>query len=1160
MSRDDEFVRETRASVRQLTNGLVELERDGSSRELVDELFRTAHTLKGNCSMAGLNGASRLAHTVEDFLSCLRDGSLKPNPDLIDAALAAVDDIDASLGEWHSGDDLTIDPEPSSSALREEMDRYRDESQVATETAPESADSSDDSAGVPDEPTDEFDPTVVDALESASGFDDLEGLLAEMDDPDDEDAAGDEQARWGTFDKRESVPTDSPESNRQGDSDDATETTQETPDESEGSRETPPGKVESPSPSGSMNEFDSIKSGVEQGDVSSLDRELDEIEFGEFDHDDGLSIQQLIDGELDDEDLPDEQADTDADDVTDHPASSSATADTARRDDAIRPEDFGYESATPSTSDSGSSAGDSGSSAGDSGSSAGDSGATEPEGVTAAAGESNPFEGVDIVDPDDESGADYVSSVDMGADADTDAVTSDEPSDVRTDESDEEQPISFPDGETFGPADDEPGVAETSTDSPSEDGPEVAEASTDSPSEDGPEVAEASTDSPAETGTDSPAEAAPTDEVVADTPDFSETFEEDDSGPDEISTDDFPDEFGGDGIAFSEGDSEAASSGDVPDGDLDFPEGEFSDDFSGADAETADDGLETDVTEELPDEFADETLPDEFDDGFDLPDDFLGGDIGVGSERTRADDVGPETIDIGVASEGSTEDLDLPDIDLPDVDELTASTLGDEDDADRAATSVSFERDEHTMAFESRFAERFGGSVGDDKIQLVQVASATIEESSLDAARYQSSGTADYPLDFGDTRESDQIQSLTVDVENADSLLNLVEELSLTQLRIKQSDGEDLDDHLSVMDSVTGELRRAVMTLRLMPLSTAIDGLPRVVRDIARKQGKDVAYEVSDEGVNLDRSIVEKLGDPLVHLVRNAVDHGIEPPDERERQGKPREGSIELRAWRDRERVVIEVEDDGRGISAERIRQQAIDNDIISRERAERMSFDEVYDLVFEPGFSTAEEVTDVSGRGVGMDAVRRTVNSLDGTVDIDSEPGSGTTVRVRLPVSVAVSKMLFVGVGPEQYAIPASVVADVELVDESTLGDDGTVAVDRADEATDDSERIPYRRLSDALGVETEATGGASRESVVGDVGDASGANTPEDVPAGKRVLVRLDRETRNFALVCDEVDDAREVVVKPYEKLLGGVPGISGATMSGDGTLVNIIDVTTL
>ncbi|WP_410765573.1 ATP-binding protein [Haloferax sp. DFSO60] len=1023
MSRNDEFVREARASLRQLTNGLVELERDGSNRELVDELFRTAHTLKGNCGMAGLDGASQLAHALEDFLSALRDGSLSPNPDLVDAGLAAVDDIGTMLDEWNDRTSVETTPESSVSMLRTEMERYRDESATHTGAAASTPETSDPSASMPTDPEDEFDSSVVDALESASGFDDLEGLLAEMDDPDDDENEG-EPARWGTFDS--SSANDSAD----GLADDSM----------------PPSvdKISNFDTRPSVTEdFEAIKNDVEQEDISELDQELVDVEFGEFDDDDELSIQDLIEGDLTEEDPlaeDDGQPVDGRDRSTDETQpSSSPSEDTSTASDTISPEDLGYTAADTAEPADYVSSPDGSVSAG-----------SDPTDDTATADveAENPFEGADIVDPD-EVRADTGVSADSGAPVadDSEAVNAndfdfssepapleDEGSTAFADEADEDLDISFPDGETFGPGGDDEADAPENPEEP---------------------------------------ELDPTEEA----------FELDD---DIELTDDVPD-------------------------------------------------VEADDAESIPN-FSDEE--------FGLSDIDAADDTALGPDFTANDseDSAAESTDDGLS------EPDLPGIELPDIDEITGSSLDTEFEETDSPSSISFQRDEDTMAFESRFAERFGSKGDDDEVPLVQAAAATIEESSLDSARYQSSGLAEYPLEFNDSQATDEIQSLTVDVQSADTLLNLVEELSLMQLRIKQGDEANLDDQLAAMDSVTGELRRAVMNLRLMPLSTATDGLQRVVRDIARRQDKQVAFDVSDEGVNLDRSIVEKLGDPLVHLVRNAVDHGIESPEEREQQNKSPEGTIELRAWRDRERIVIEVTDDGRGISAERIRQQAIDHGIVTRENAEQLSLDEVYDLVFEPGFSTAEEVTDVSGRGVGMDAVRRTINSIEGTVRITSDPGSGTTVRIRLPVSVAVAKMLFVGVGSEQYAIPASIVDDVEHVTDGALTDDGLVTVEWPDQTVDRPDKIPYRHLGEMLGVESD---------------DESEEIAPADETEeghDQRVLVRLDPDTRELAFLCDEVDDAREVVVKPYEKLLGNVPGISGATMSGDGTLVNIIDVTTI
>jgi two-component system chemotaxis sensor kinase CheA len=1085
VSRDAEFVRETRASLQELTSGLLELEREGLTRDRLDGLFRTAHTLKGNCGMAGLDGASRLAHAVEEFLSELRDGSLEPAPPLIDASLAALDDINAMVVEQHEDGTVTTDPSPSVSALREAMHRHNGDPKAGDDERPPTDDgptrlgsdttssvdvgfdltedesgAGDDDLGLTDDdfeftgdepglaedevdavgdeldftgdevdladdefdtgddafdPTgdevdagddafdltgdevdrvadDEFDPTVVEALESASDFDDLEELLAEIDEPDVRD--DEDPAQWGTFGSAEP-----------DDSDDAGDADRTDSDRRLAGRSArPEGIDESSAP---MAEFDAIKGDVEQDDISSLDGELVDVEFGEFDDDDELSIQDLLNGEVAGTDAANGAVDR-IDDEADEGSDVSRSFDV---DDETSLDDVGSEltasgvaavseSQEPPTNDATS------------------VDTAEPDGVPSA-DTTDPEKAVraDTVEPDDVESADTTGPESaVGADRE------------------EENPFVQADLVDATETDDPASERVTSTDRDDDDAVTGAEES----------VQPADLFEPA----DDPATGEPV----------------------EAASDSIDETIDGSDVDFAGRDSSHPDGVDT--GTDDEPEIDLSD-----------------VLREEP-----ETEPD------------VGEDAPAG---------------------------------LPDIDELRASVADDE--PVEPTPDVSFQRDRHTVEFESRFAERFGTTPDGESEPLVQAASSTIEESCLDANRYQSSVAVESPPGEVDVTPMDQVQSITVDVQNADTLLNLVEELSLAQLRLRQADENERDDHLSTLESVTAELRRTVMNLRLMPLSTVDVGLPRIVRDVAREQGKRVALEVSDEGVNLDRSIIEKLGDPLVHLVRNAVDHGIESPRERKRKDKPPEGVIELRAWRDRDRAIIEIEDDGRGISTDRLRQHAIETGLRSRSRVEKLSQDEVYDLVFEPGFSTAEEVTDVSGRGVGMDAVKRTINSLDGTVSIESEPDVGTTIRIGLPVSVAVSKMLFVEIGSEQYAIPASVVNDIEGVDEEALTGDGRVAVEWPDEAVDRPDYVPLRSVREAFDVRDD---GVDR------------ADPADD----QRVVVRLEPDTRELALLCDRVDDAREVVVKPYEGLLGDVPGISGATMSEDGSLVNIIEVTSI
>ncbi|WP_240334662.1 chemotaxis protein CheA [Halorussus sp. MSC15.2] len=264
-----------------------------------------------------------------------------------------------------------------------------------------------------------------------------------------------------------------------------------------------------------------------------------------------------------------------------------------------------------------------------------------------------------------------------------------------------------------------------------------------------------------------------------------------------------------------------------------------------------------------------------------------------------------------------------------------------------------------------------------------------------------------------------------------------------------------------------------------MPLETAIDAIPRTVRDVARSQGKEVELVVSDADVELDRSIVDRLRDPLVHLARNAVDHGIESPEEREAVGKAPEGTVAISAERVGDEVVVELSDDGRGVNAQAVRERAVENGVVTPAEAEQLSDDETYDLLFEPGFTTSEEVTDVSGRGVGMDVVNRTVADLNGSVTVESDPGVGTTVRLRVPVSIALTEVLFVEAADQTFGVPMAAVEQItaappveevegrEVVRRSNLD-----LVGGLPEGVEADDAYPFVRLASALDLDATRTG----------------------------------------------------------------------------------------
>jgi len=385
-------------------------------------------------------------------------------------------------------------------------------------------------------------------------------------------------------------------------------------------------------------------------------------------------------------------------------------------------------------------------------------------------------------------------------------------------------------------------------------------------------------------------------------------------------------------------------------------------------------------------------------------------------------------------------------------------------------------------------------------------------------------------------RELDEIQSIRVDVDRIDELLNLVEGLVTSRTRLRRAveqgaDPETLLDEIEELDLISEEMQDHVVDMRLVPARSVTERLPRVVRDIARKQEKRVRFEVEGEGVEVDRSILNRVGDPLVHLIRNAVDHGIESPQEREASGKPAEGQITLQIRRRRDDVIIEVEDDGRGLDPDGLRGRAVEEGVLDEEVGKALSDKDAYQLIFESGFSMREEVTDVSGRGVGMNVVSNAVEELDGDIEIESEPDEGTTIRLVLPVSVAISEVIFLESGDEEYGVPIQVVDEIE--DTATIEhlDDGQIR-------TPDGVVRELIDLHEALDVPGQA------------VADGGGGS----------MLVTVETDVRQAAIRCENVRGQQEVVVKPFEGLMSGIPGLSGAAVLGAGEVVNILDVETL
>ncbi|MFC3476255.1 chemotaxis protein CheA [Halobacterium litoreum] len=419
------------------------------------------------------------------------------------------------------------------------------------------------------------------------------------------------------------------------------------------------------------------------------------------------------------------------------------------------------------------------------------------------------------------------------------------------------------------------------------------------------------------------------------------------------------------------------------------------------------------------------------------------------------------------------------------------------------------------------------GEDADDTVDTDDATDATPDADESAPASDDGSGDDESAVQSTDT----EIQSVRVDVDQLDELHGLVEQLVTTRIKLRRGveDSErQVLDELDELDKITSSLQDTVMDMRLVPMKKIVGKFPRLVRDLAREQDKQIDFVVEGDDVELDRTILTEISDPLMHLLRNAVDHGIEPPEVREANGKDPEGTITLSAERDRDRVLIQVEDDGAGIDHETMREKAVEKGVKSREEVEEMPDGEVEDLVFHPGFSTNEEVTDVSGRGVGMDVVRDTVTRLDGSVSVSSVPGEGTTFTMTLPVTVAIVKVLFVESGGEEYGIPIKTVDEISRMKP-------VKTVDGEEVITYDETVYPLVRLGGAL-------------------------NVPGETKNGDGMLVRIRDSERQVAIHCDDVRGQEEVVVKPFEGILSGIPGLSGAAVLGEGDVVTILDVATL
>jgi two-component system chemotaxis sensor kinase CheA len=380
--------------------------------------------------------------------------------------------------------------------------------------------------------------------------------------------------------------------------------------------------------------------------------------------------------------------------------------------------------------------------------------------------------------------------------------------------------------------------------------------------------------------------------------------------------------------------------------------------------------------------------------------------------------------------------------------------------------------------------------------------------------------------------------AIRVDVGLLDKLMTLVGELVLARNQIMQFSTSQEDagflGTVQRFNLLTTELQASVMKTRMQPIGNIWSKFPRVVRDLAVACGKQVRIDMEGQDTELDKTIVEAIRDPLTHLVRNAVDHGIEPPAERQARGKAAEGRLSLHASHEGGKVIIEIADDGGGIDPQRVRARAVQAKLVTPEQADRLSDRELVNLIFLPGFSTAERVTQFSGRGVGMDVVRTNVEKIGGTVDIDSRPGRGTTVRMKIPLTLAIIPALTITSGGDRYCIPQ--VSLLELVRlEGETAQRGIERIHGAPVYRLRGNLLPLVYLNRELQVEA----------------------VPGAADAAEVTIVVLQADDRQFGLVVDAIHDTEEIVVKPLQKQLKGISAFAGATIMGDGKVALILDV---
>lgn len=386
-------------------------------------------------------------------------------------------------------------------------------------------------------------------------------------------------------------------------------------------------------------------------------------------------------------------------------------------------------------------------------------------------------------------------------------------------------------------------------------------------------------------------------------------------------------------------------------------------------------------------------------------------------------------------------------------------------------------------------------------------------------------------------------QSIRVDIDRLDMVLNLAGELVLSRNRLMRLGSKlsetaaendlvsHVDEAIAQLDLVTTDLQLAVMKIRMQPIAKVFNKFPRMVRDLARQNNREVELVISGEDTELDKTVIEELGDPLVHLIRNALDHGMETPEERVAAGKPRCGTVSLSAYQEGRNIIVSVAEDGRGMNPAHIKKSAVEKGLLTEDEAAKLSNKEALNLIFIPGFSTAKKVSNISGRGVGMDVVKTNITRINGSIDIDSEVGKGTRITFSLPLTLAIIQALTVNAGGEVYGIPLStVIENIRVTDSDIKTVDGREVIQIRDRV------YPVVRLGALVS------------------GNDSSARSEW------KYIVLIGIGEKRFGILVDRLHGQEEIVMKSMGEYLKGTEGIAGACITGDGNVILILDLSGL